>query len=163
MYPQANIPVTQLSLMKNASTEFNFELGRSLAPLRDEGILIVTSGAITHNFGRLDWHAVAGTPPLPQAEYFSTWVATQLAARNIQAMLDYRSTPMGAESHPTEEHFMPLFVALGAAGDDNSQRFSPNFAYGGLSMDSYLWDGKKNQTLKHLTTTDSLSSRDIMN
>ena len=138
MYPQADVPVTQLSLTRNASTATNFELGQALAPLREEGVLIVASGAITHNFSWLDWHAEDETK-FPQAKIFTDWVAEKLAAQNVSALLAYRSAPYGAESHPTEEHFLPLLVALGAADGDVPVRYRPRFAYGGLAMDAYLW------------------------
>ena len=139
MYPQADVPVTQLSLIRNADPATHFELGRALAPLRDEGILIVGSGAITHNFAWLDWHAEADKAPLPQAEVFTDWVAEQLAAQDIMALLKYRSAPYGAESHPSQEHFSPLFVAMGAAKSNIPQRYRPRFSYGALSMDAYVW------------------------
>jgi len=139
MFPQANVPVTQLSLVRNASATDNFALGQALAPLREEGVLIVTSGAITHNFGWLNWHADGNQAPLPQAEIFTDWVAEQLAAQDIPALLEYRSAPYGADSHPTEEHFLPLLVAVGAANGDMPMRYRPHFAYGGLAMDAYVW------------------------
>jgi len=139
MYPQADVPVTQLSLIRNADPATHFELGRALAPLRDEGVLIVASGAITHNFSWLNWRADAESAPLPQAKMFTDWVADRLATRDISALLNYRSAPYGADSHPTEDHFLPLFVALGAAMDDTPARYQPRFTYGGLAMDAYLW------------------------
>jgi 4,5-DOPA dioxygenase extradiol len=139
MYPLANVPVTQLSLLQNADAATHFELGRALAPLREEGVLIVGSGAITHNFAWLDWRAETDKAPLPQAEVFTDWVAERLAAQDISALFTYRSAPYGAESHPTEEHFMPLFVALGAAKSNIPQRYRPHFSYGALSMDAYVW------------------------
>lgn len=143
MVPQANVPVTQLALVRNADAATHFALGQALAPLREEGVLILASGAITHNFGWLDWHADGEHAPLPQARLFTDWVAERLAAQDVPAMLDYRSAPHGAEAHPTEEHFLPLFVALGAAGGDPLQRYQPRFTYGGMSMDAYLWrDGQ---------------------
>lgn len=142
MYPQAGVPVTQLSLIRNADAATHFELGRALAPLRDEGVLIVASGAITHNFAWLDWRAEADKAPMPQAEVFNNWIAERLAAQDIQSLLAYRSAPYGAESHPSEEHFLPLFVALGAAQDNIPQRYRPRFSYGALSMDAYVWQLK---------------------
>lgn len=139
MFPQANVPVAQLSLVRNASPEAHFRLGQALVPLRDEGVLILASGAITHNFSWLDWRAGMEDAPLPKAQAFSDWVGERLAARDINSLLHYRLTPLGAEAHPTEEHFLPLFVALGAAGDQAPQRCQPRFAYGGLSMYAYLW------------------------
>ncbi|HTN94841.1 MAG TPA: class III extradiol ring-cleavage dioxygenase [Gallionella sp.] len=145
MYPQADVPVTQLSMIRSADPATHFELGRALAPLRDEGVLIVGSGAITHNFAWLDWRAGASEAPLPQAQLFSDWVASRLEARDIPALLAYRAARYGAESHPTEDHFLPLFVALGAALEDIPLRYQPRFAYGGLSMDAYLWANSARQ------------------
>jgi 4,5-DOPA dioxygenase extradiol len=139
MYPQANVPVTQLSLMRNDGPAAHFAMGQALAPLREEGVLILASGAITHNFGWLDWRADTDAPPLPTAKMFADWVGGRLAARDVPALLDYRSTRRGAEAHPSEEHFLPLFVALGAAGGEVPMRRRPRFAYRGLAMDAYVW------------------------
>ncbi len=139
MYPQADVPVTQLSLIRNADAATHFELGRALAPLRDEGVLIVASGAITHNFAWLNWRAGEDRTPVPQAQVFTDWVAGRLAEQDVSALLAYRSAPYGALSHPSEDHFLPLFVAFGAAADDSPMRHQPDFTYGGLSMDAYLW------------------------
>lgn len=137
MYPAANVPAVQLSLVRNAGPAAHLALGRALAPLRDEGVLILTSGAVTHNFDWLDWRAEAA--PLPQAHAFSEWVGERIAAHDEPALLAYRSTECGTEAHPTDEHFLPLFVALGAAGADRPARHQAGFAYGGLSMDAYVW------------------------
>ncbi|WP_223246961.1 DODA-type extradiol aromatic ring-opening family dioxygenase [Sulfuriferula thiophila] len=141
MYPHASIPVTQLSLVLNASAAAHVALGRALAPLRDEGVLIVASGAITHNFGWLDIHAQVEAAPLPQAQLFTDWVAARVAAQDVDGLLAYRSAPHGADAHPSEEHFMPFFVALGAANGDAPERFRPRFTYGALAMDAYIWRG----------------------
>lgn len=137
MYPEANVPVTQLSLVRHGSPAAHLALGRALAPLREEGVLILASGAVTHNFDWLDWQG--GAEPLQQARAFSDWVGERLAEGNVAALLDYRSMQAGAAAHPTQEHFMPLFVALGAAAGDRPARHQPRFAYGGLSMDAYVW------------------------
>jgi len=139
MYPQADVPVTQLSLVRSASPASHFELGRALAPLREEGVLIVGSGAITHNFSWLDGRAKPDKAPLPQAQEFNDWVAARLAAQDIRSLLAYRSAPHGAEAHPTEEHFLPLLVAFGAGNGATPVRYRPGFSYGSLSMDAYLW------------------------
>ena len=139
MFPNADIPVTQLSLVRNGNASTHFEIGMALSPLRDEGILILTSGAITHNFGWLNWRADGSETPFPKAQAFGEWVADQIAAHHNSSLLNYRGTPNGSESHPTEEHFMPLFVALGAANADTPSRYRPPFTYGALSMDAYLW------------------------
>ena len=137
MFPQANVPVTQLSLTRHGGPAAHLALGRALAPLREEGVLILASGAITHNFDWLDWRGAAA--PSPQARAFSDWVGERLAEGNDAALLEYRSRPEGAAAHPTDEHFLPLFVALGAAAGETPARHQPGFAYGGLSMDAYVW------------------------
>ncbi len=137
MYPKADVPVAQLSLARNTGPDFHFDLGRALSPLRDEGVLILCSGAITHNFAWLDWTGKKAAAP--EAETFSDWIGDRIAAHDIKAMLDYRSAPYGAASHPSEEHFMPLFAALGAAENDAPERYRPRFTYGALSMDAYVW------------------------
>ena len=139
LYPQANIPVTQLSLIHHGSAAQHLGVGQALAPLRDEGVLIVTTGAITHNFDWLDWQANADVAAVPQARAFADWVGTQIDAQNVSALIAYRDTPLGVAAHPTEDHFLPLFVGLGAAGEDQPQRYQPGFSYGGLAMDAYVW------------------------
>jgi 4,5-DOPA dioxygenase extradiol len=148
MFPEADIPVTQLSLIRNGTTNMHFEIGKALAPLRDEGILILTSGAITHNFSWLNWHADGGEMPNPKAQAFGDWVANQIAAHDDAGLINYRRATNGAEAHPTEEHFMPLFVALGATNADIPTRYRPRFTYDALSMDAYLWANSKSDLLE---------------
>jgi 4,5-DOPA dioxygenase extradiol len=138
MFPQAKLPVTQLSVTRQGAAA-HLACGAALAPLRDEGVLILASGAITHNFDWLDWQAADGAPPLPRALAFADWVAQRLAAADTAALLDYRAAPDGAAAHPTEEHLLPLFVALGA-GAAVPAHHRPPFAYGGLAMDAYVWN-----------------------
>jgi len=102
-------------------------------------VLIVATGSITHNFGWLEWQATGDPTPVPQAKDFADWVAARVAAQDVAALLDYRSVPHGSASHPTEEHFLPFFVALGAADGDRPTRHQPPFTYGGLAMDAYVW------------------------
>ena len=97
----------------------------------------MASGAVTHNFG---WLARQGAP-VPQAQVFSDWLGEKLAARDVPALLDYRQqAPYGAAAHPTEEHLLPLFVTLGASdADETLTRYTPEYCYGGLAMDAYVW------------------------
>lgn len=149
LYPAADIPVTQLSLQPAAGPEWHLRLGEALAPLRAEGVLILASGAITHNFGWLSWSAEA--PPYGPAREFSDWIAAQLAGNRRDALLDYRrQAPHGTCAHPTEEHLHPLFVALGAGGKQPPRRFVPEFTYGGLAMDVYLWDAAPDEENAHV-------------
>lgn len=139
MFPEADIPVTQLSLAR-ASPADHIQMGQALSPLRDEGVLILASGAITHNFAWLAFGDPAGQSPLPAALEFADWVATRLAAGDAASLAAYRRHPLGASAHPSDEHLLPLFVALGAAGADTPIPHRPAFAYGGLAMDAYVWD-----------------------
>lgn len=139
MYPQASVPVTQLALIRHGTAAQHLALGQALAPLRGEGVLIIATGAITHNFDWIAWRAQGDQAPLAQAKAFTDWVAGRIVAHDVPALLDYRAALYGAEAHPSAEHFLPLFVALGAAGDDAPQRYQPSFAYGGLAMDAYVW------------------------
>ena len=140
MFPQAHLPVTQLSLTRQGPAA-HLALGRALAPLREEGVLILASGAITHNFDWLDFPAAADQPPHPRALQFAEWAGSHLETGNVAALLDYRHGPYGAESHPSEEHVLPLFVALGAGNGEPAERHNPAFTYGGLAMDAYVWRG----------------------
>ncbi|KAJ4459500.1 putative Extradiol ring-cleavage dioxygenase [Paratrimastix pyriformis] len=141
MYPEADIPVVQLSLQPSRGPEWHLRLGRALGPLRREGVLILCSGAITHNFDWVLFDQPHGAP-LPQATAFADWVADRVAHADHGALVDYRRlAPRGAEAHPTEEHFLPLFVALGASGDEIPRRVAPETLYGGLCMDCYVIGG----------------------
>lgn len=130
MYPEADVPVLQVSLPSENPREL-FDLGRALRPLRDEGVLIIGSGFITHNLRTLDWGGTA--PPPAWAKEFDTWTAEALEKKDVDALLDYeRKGPASHIALPTREHFVPLLVSLGAAaGDDRIA-----FPIGGFWMSS---------------------------
>jgi 4,5-DOPA dioxygenase extradiol len=117
MYPQADVPVLQIS-MPSLDPTVLLEVGRRLAPLRDHGVLIIGSGFTTHNLDELD--PAAGnraTAPSWSVE-FDDWVDRTLAAGDVDALLDFqRKAPAARLAHPRTEHFAPLFVALGASLD----------------------------------------------
>jgi 4,5-DOPA dioxygenase extradiol len=115
MFPEADVPVLQMS-MPTLDPRGLFEIGRALAPLRDEGTLIVGSGFTTHNLRWFKPHGGAdGTPPAASAE-FDHWAAEAMAAHDVDALLDFLDkAPAAREAHPRTEHFAPLFVTLGAA------------------------------------------------
>lgn len=119
MYPEADIPVLQISL-PTLDPERLLQLGRRLAPLRDEGVLIIGSGFTTHGLPFLkDWQPEA-VPPTWSAE-FDAWARERLDAGDVEALIDFRRQAPGMPyAHPTVEHFAPLFVTLGA-GDDPEQ------------------------------------------
>lgn len=139
MFPEADIPAVQLALPYQGDAADLLAIGTILRPLRDEGVLILASGAITHNFGWLRWSEGESTQPLPRAKAFADWVGERIADRDLQGLADYQLAPWGQEAHPSAEHFMPLFAALGAANDDAATRHQPAYTYGGLAMDSYVW------------------------
>lgn len=113
MYPNADVPVLQMSLPTLDATELH-ALGRALAPLRDEGVLIMGSGFITHNMRAIDWSGK--NPPPSWAAEFDLWAKETLAKGDVDALLDYRKRGPGvAMSLPTVEHFVPAIVAQGAA------------------------------------------------
>jgi 4,5-DOPA dioxygenase extradiol len=116
MYPAADVPVLQVSLPTLEPREL-LALGKALAPLRDEGVLIVGSGFLTHNLRRMSFDPNAPTPQW--AAEFDAWTADALARKDVDALMKYRETAPGVrESLPTHEHFVPVIVALGAALED---------------------------------------------
>ncbi len=142
MYPQADIPVVPLSLQSGAGPEYHFRLGQALGPLLADGVLILASGNITHNLGdfRLSFANGAGTPAyVPE---FAEWMWQHIAAGDVEPLLAYRQrAPHAVRAHPTEEHLLPLYVALGAAGVDyRPERLHTGIDSVVLAMDSYaLW------------------------
>lgn len=140
MYPDADIPVVQLSLHPQFSPAHHLQLGRALAPLREQGVLIIGSGSLTHNLYELR------REPGPVHDYvraFAGWIAATLAAGDTGALLDYRSrAPHAEHAHPTDEHLLPLLFALGAAGEAwQAWRIAADdVRYGTLAMDAYVFD-----------------------
>lgn len=141
MHPQADIPVTQLALQPALGPAHHLRLGEALRPLRDEGVLILGSGSVTHNlreFGRHDYAA----PPPDWVSGFNDWLAERLAAGDRDALLDYRNrAPHAARNHPSEEHLLPLFAALGAATPGLApQRIHAGYTHGVIGMDAWRFD-----------------------
>jgi 4,5-DOPA dioxygenase extradiol len=118
MYPDADVPVLQLSLPALDPSTL-LELGARLRPLRDEGVLIVGSGFMTHGLPFLR-DFVIDAPPPDWSKDFDQWVAAALERRDVAALVSFRDVPSARYAHPTVEHFAPLFVALGAADLDVS-------------------------------------------
>jgi 4,5-DOPA dioxygenase extradiol len=118
MFPEADVPVAQLSIQPRANAAHHFALGRALRGLRDEGVMVIGSGQITHNLRAADFSARPEDAD-PRVAEFTDWFENHLAARDIDALLDYRQrAPHAALMHPTDEHLLPVFAALGAADDD---------------------------------------------
>ncbi|MDP2274750.1 MAG: class III extradiol ring-cleavage dioxygenase [Archangium sp.] len=121
MYPKADVPVLQASLPSMEPKEL-LELGKALTPLRDEGVLIIGSGFITHNLRYIDWN---NQHPTPQwAAEFDQWTAEALIKKDVDALMQYREKAPGVRiALPTHEHFVPLLVAMGAALDEEEPAF----------------------------------------
>ena len=139
MFPDASTPVFQVSMPHDLDASGALHLGRSLAPLRDSGVLIVGSGSLTHNLYEV---AARTSTSARYAEEFAQWVRDAVIRKDAQsALLSYRrQAPHAERAHPTEEHFLPLLVALGAASDvDDVIAIDGGMTYGVLSMDSFAW------------------------
>src|SRR3954469_21099214 len=141
MYPQADIPVTQLAVQPERDTKFHFGLGEALSQLRDDGILILASGGATHNLYEFGRHR-RDAPPPEWVTAFQEWLASTIESGNTSEFLDYRTIgPNGARNHPSEEHFLPIFVAAGASIPGSAgKRIHRSHSYGILAMDAYRFD-----------------------
>ena len=136
MYPRADIPVVQVSVQTELGTQHHLALGRALAPLSQEGVLILGSGHMTHNLREM-----RGGVSTDYVRVFQAWVKDRIDAHELDALADYRALkPEGVRAHPTEEHFLPLFVALGAAPPGYAaERLYDGVDLGVLAMDAYLF------------------------
>lgn len=117
MYPSADIPVIPLSIKPHAGASYHYAFGQALAPLASAGFLIIGTGSITHN---LRDYMICVHNNLPTPDYvsrFANWIDVELKTTKIDRLINYRRhAPDAAQAHPTEDHLMPFFVALGAAG-----------------------------------------------
>ncbi|MEW5423198.1 class III extradiol ring-cleavage dioxygenase [Amorphus sp. 3PC139-8] len=142
LYPEADIPVVAISVQPEEDARHHFELGRALTPLRADNILVIGSGSLTHNLRAIRTELgrnPVDAAPADWAVAFSDWIVDRIKAHDIDALLDYRrQAPFAVENHPTDEHLMPLFVALGAGGAVPS-RVHTSHEYGALMMDAYAF------------------------
>lgn len=130
MYPGADVPVLQISMPTLDPAEL-FRIGAVLAPLRDEGVLIIGSGFSTHNLRHVDMSRPANARPPTWSSEFDDWLDRTLAAGEIDALIDFKTKAAAASlAHPRTEHFAPLFVALGAAPDGSAESIIDGFWYG---------------------------------
>jgi 4,5-DOPA dioxygenase extradiol len=138
LLPRGNVPVFQVSMPMDLDPAGAFRLGQALAPLRKRGVLIVGSGSLTHNLHEVRQDAVEDAK---YAREFARWVADAVAAGARQRLVDYRRlAPHAERAHPTDEHFLPLMVAMGASAEtETPERIEGGMTYGTLSMDSYAW------------------------
>jgi 4,5-DOPA dioxygenase extradiol len=141
MFPNADVPVVPLSLQHQGGPKHAYRVGQALAPLTQQGLLILASGNITHNLR--DWQIVSmtGQPTPDYVLQFADWVHAQMTVRQIDALLDYRRTQSaGTRAHPRDEHLLPLFTALGAAGASaQPQAFYRGIYDHVIAMDGYAF------------------------
>lgn len=134
-WPDADVPVVQVSSTVDTPCAY-FELGRALRPLAGEDVLVLGSGGAVHNLGALNW---SGAGPAPAwAREFDDWVDAHLQSGDWDALCDYRrQAPHAVRAHPTEDHFLPLFLAGGAGGA--AAPLHRSFSYGSLGMGAYAF------------------------
>ena len=139
IYPDADIPVTQLSVQPLLGTEHHFQMGRALAPLREEGVLILATGSATHNLSRIG----RGEVPPDWAREFDEWLFQKISEGDVKELFNYRKlAPHAAVAHPTDEHLLPLFVAMGAGSGESTtsgRRMHKGWTWGSLSMAAYCF------------------------
>lgn len=142
LFPRADIPVVTVSVCEGMGPLYHRDLGRCLRPFRRHGVLVIGSGTITHNLdvfleGR--YHKSARPPDW--VTRFSEWLNANVEAGASDDLLNYRQlAPNAAENHPTEEHLMPLFVAMGAADHPDGTCLHRGHSYGVMAMDAYRFD-----------------------
>jgi len=135
MYPKADIPVVQVSLPTRMGPAMQTRIGKALATLREQEVLVMGSGSITHNLRELDWHAGPESVE-PWAKAFRDWFVEKLAANDEAALHDYRRlAPNAVRNHPSDEHLLPLYFARGAGGEFSVAH--KGFTLGALGMDIY--------------------------
>lgn len=140
MYPDGGIPVIQVAIGQGRDTAFHRRLGAALRGLREDGVLIVGSGAVTHNLYAFRGQRV-DAPPAPWAVDFRDWAAEAVEQARWDDLLAYRTLQAnGAMNHPTEDHIMPLFAAMGAGGGSAGTILHHSYTHAILAMDTYRFD-----------------------
>jgi len=139
LFPQADIPVFQLSVDSDATPREHFQIGQDLAALRDEGVLILGSGNVVHNLGRVNWGMEGG---YDWAQDFDGYIKRNVLNRDFDAVVDYQKAgPSARQAFPIMDHFAPLLYVLGATDSaDKATVFNDACMMGSLSMTSYLFE-----------------------
>ena len=139
MYPDAGVPLTQISVQPFESAQHHYLIGQSLRELREDGVLVLGSGNATHNLRAM---MPDGTEPPDWVQTFAGWLRRAIASGDTGELLEYRDTaPFAEKNHPTEEHFLPLFVSLGAGTPGTPGRLiHSSYMNGVLAMDAYAFD-----------------------
>jgi 4,5-DOPA dioxygenase extradiol len=141
MFPQANIPVLQLSMDYARPVADHFAVGKQLQSLRRQGVLIVASGNTVHNLRAIQMR-MGNHEALDWARSFDDWVAACISAGEREALVDFQQRGQEASlAHPSFEHFLPLLYAAGAATEeDNVSYFNTGYQLGSIAMRSVVWD-----------------------
>lgn len=139
MFPDADVPVVAMSVNPQQSARWHYRLGEALAPLRHDGVLVMGSGGFSHNLRALDWQGAGST--FPWVQVFVDALRARLLAGDVDGALDWPSLPEALRNHPTPEHLLPLFVALGAGGEHARARaLHADTEMGGLALDAFAFD-----------------------
>jgi 4,5-DOPA dioxygenase extradiol len=137
IYPDADIPVTQLSVQPGADAAHHIAVGRALAPLRRDGVLVLASGGAVHNLTEFR-NGIFETPAWAAA--FDTWLIDAVGRGDTAALENWRDqAPEPDRAHPSDEHLLPLFVAYGASGGRPGTTLHRSFTYGSLSMAAFAF------------------------
>ena len=138
MYPEADIPVYQLSLDRQASAEAHFQIGQEISILRDQGVLILGSGNVVHNLAKINWEMVQG---YPWAIEFDSYIENSIKNQAYEKVVNYQAAGKSAEiAFVTPEHYLPLLYVLGAArADDQLSIYNDACILGSMSMTSYVF------------------------
>jgi 4,5-DOPA dioxygenase extradiol len=137
LFPRADIPVLQLSLPAHDTPQQLMVLGAALASLREQGVLIVGSGSMTHNLSEFSHDRSAKALAEPYVTQFARWIEAALQRGDTDALINYRrQAPHAVRAHPTDEHFVPLFFALGASNGDSPLHLSREVMAGSFAMDA---------------------------
>lgn len=138
LLPGADVPVFQVSMPHALDTASAFRFGRALAPIRESGVMIVGSGSMTHNLYEF---RQSGSDAADYASEFTQWIRQAVTSNDIERLVNYRQlAPHAQRAHPTEEHFLPLLVALGARTNrETTLVMDGGITNGVLSMESYAW------------------------
>lgn len=141
MYPDASIPVAQLSILLGAGPQEHLRMGQAISQLRNEGVLVIGSGSLTHNLYEYRGHNIDAAVPSWVSD-FDMWMKQRLETNDVDALLNYRQEACFAkQNHPTDEHILPLFVAMGAAGENpDTKQIHASYEYGVLAMDIYAFE-----------------------
>jgi 4,5-DOPA dioxygenase extradiol len=141
LYPDADVPVVQLAVQPHLGTAHHVAVGRALASLKDENFLLIGSGSATHNLDAFySGRHAPDQPALAWVSDFTDWVHHKIIDGDLDALVNYRTlAPHAVDNHPTEEHFLPLFIALGAAAGAPGRRVHSSYRNGVLAMDTYAF------------------------